>query len=435
MTRWARLAAAAVLSGALMASALGADVPSGRPAMDSVVEPFAPQAAPRDLPSNEQVQPLIADEPGVVQARYALEAARQRAAALTAGPYEWTVRAWTQRRRYRNGGPDATESSAGIDRTLRIGGKAALDRQLGEASVRLAEARLGEARHEAARALLEAWLDWLAADRTQRLWADQLGLAEANFKAVEGLRRAGDASMLEQNAARADLAEVQRQLSAAAGNKARAAARLQARFPQLVLQPTALGDPMPLAPGAALWRERILAESDPLRIAEEGLRRAELTAARARADRLPDPTVGVYVGSEAAGGAERIVGLTLAIPLGGTYRSAQMREALQQVEVARAAVEVQRRQLEAEIGENLAVVETSLKTWQSAEQAVAATRENARLAQRAYALGEADVQSVLLARRQSVDAALGAAQARTDALRARYRLLVDAHLIWGLHDE
>ena len=34
-----------------------------------------------------------------------------------------------------------------------------------------------------------------------------------------------------------------------------------------------------------------------------------------------------------------------------------------------------------------------------------------------------------------VDAALGATQARVDALKARYRLLVDAHLIWGLQDD
>lgn len=57
---------------------------------------------------------------------------------------------------------------------------------------------------------------------------------------------------------------------------------------------------------------------------------------------------------------------------------------------------------------------------------------NARLTQRAYAAGEADLQTLLLARRQGIDAALGAEQARTDALRSRYRLLIDAHLIWGL---
>ena len=65
----------------------------------------------------------------------------------------------------------------------------------------------------------------------------------------------------------------------------------------------------------------------------------------------------------------------------------------------------------------------------------AATRENAPLTQRAYALGEADLQALWLARRQSVEALLGAAQARADARRVRYRPLVDGHLIWDLADD
>ena len=36
-------------------------------------------------------------------------------------------------------------------RTIRVGDKAGLDRELGETGLRLAGARLGEARHEAAR--------------------------------------------------------------------------------------------------------------------------------------------------------------------------------------------------------------------------------------------------------------------------------------------
>ena len=331
-----RLARAVVLAGALLAALLAAAGAADGSAAPAGGASFAPRPAPRDLPADERAQALIADEPGVVQARHALEAARQRARMLAAGPYEWTVRSGVQRRRYRSGAADAGEWSAGLERTLRSGDKAELDRQLGEALLGLSQARLGEARHEAARSLLELWLDGLAAERAQQLWSDQFALAEANLQAVERLRRAGDASMLERNAAGADLAEVQRQLSMASGDAARARARLRARFPALAPPPVALDDPLPLVPDAALWREHILGESDPLRVAQEGLRRAELLAARARADRVADPTVGVHATSEGAGGGERVVGVTLSIPLGGTYRSAQLAEALQQVEMARA---------------------------------------------------------------------------------------------------
>ncbi|MGU4704116.1 TolC family protein, partial [Burkholderia cepacia] len=91
------------------------------------------------------------------------------------------------------------------------------------------------------------------------------------------------------------------------------------------------------------WRQRVLAESDTLRITQESLKRAELTANRARADRIPDPTVGIYTASEARR-SERIVGISVSIPLGGTYRSETMREALKQVDVARAELERQQKE-------------------------------------------------------------------------------------------
>ena len=50
-------------------------------------------------------------------------------------------------------------------------------------------------------------------------------------------------------------------------------------------------------------------------------------------------------------------------------------------------------------------------------------------------LGEGDLQSLLLLRRQSVDAVGASLSSRIEALKARNRLLVDAHLIWGLADE
>lgn len=430
MKRWIYVASA-TLAGALLAPAHRAEAASAAPSAA-----FAPQAAPADLPPNDSAKALIDGDPRVGQARHALEAARHRADMLAAGPHEWTARASTQRRRYRSGAQDVNEWSIGLERAVRIGGKAALDRQLSETQLRLAEARLGEARHEAARELLDLWLNWLAADRTRQLWSEQLGFAQTSLNAAGTRRRAGDASLLEQNAARADLAEVQRQLSGAANEEAKARAKLRTRFAQLPAsaQVAALGEPAALTPDDALWRERILAESDDLRVAKEELQRAELTAARASADRLADPTVGVHATSE-AGGAERIVGLTLSIPLGGTYRNAQSREALAQVDVARAAVERALRELESEIAESLTDARGSLERWKFAEQARTATQENAQLTQRAYTLGEADLQGVLLARRQLVDAALGATQARVDALKARYRLLVDAHLIWGLQDD
>lgn len=423
---------AAWVAGVLLAPAvLGAS-----PRAAAAQELLAPRASPAELPANDQAHALIDSAPGVLEARRNLEAARHRAAMQTAGPNEWTARASAQRRSYQGPNGDVREWSVGLERALRFGGKAEIDRELATAQLRLAEARLRDARHDAARGLLDLWLDWLTANRAQRLWGEQLGFARTSLAAAGTRRRAGDASLMEQNAARADLAEVQRQLSGAANEEAKARARLRSRFPSLQLDAPVLApfEAVPWGPEDAQWRDRILAENDLVRIARQELQQAELTAARARANRVADPTVGMHATSE-AGGRERIVGFTVSIPIGGAYRAATEREALAQVEVARAAVERILWELESDISESLTDARGSLERWQFAEQARAATQDNARLTQRAYALGEADLQAVLLARRQLVDAELGASEALSALSKARYRLLVDARLIWGLHDE
>jgi outer membrane protein TolC len=387
--------------------------------------------APADLPSDQVAMDLLDKEPSVLQARAALDAARQRADVLTAGPHEWTANGTMQRRRDRTTGSNFNEWNVGLAKGIRIGGKAQIDRDLGEAHVRLAEARYGEARHEAARALLNTWMDWAAAERSRQLWREQVAFAQGNLNVATKRREAGDASALEQNAARVDFAEVQRQLSAATNEESKARALLRTRFTGLSLTLPALAEPDGLQGEPLQWRERIVQESDVLRAAREELRVAELQAARAKADRVADPTLGVFTSSERSG-SERLVGLSISIPIGGQARVAQARESAYLVDAATAAVDVSQREVDAEIARNMTDVEGSLERWQLARQAMAASQDNARLTQRAYTLGEADLQTLLLARRQSVDAALAAEQAHIDVLKARYRLYIDAHLIWGL---
>jgi len=393
----------------------------------------ADRPTPSDLPPTELARQWIDQEPAVVEARRALDAATHGAAALRASPHEWTTRVSAQQRRY-DTGRNSTEWMAALERTIRIGGKAELDGQLGDAELVIGQARVGEARHEAARALADLWLAWLAASRQRELWMEQLSFAEASFKAVETRRRSGDAAVLDVNVARGDLLEVQRQVSAATSAEAKAKAKLSVRFPAAAYDAKPLAEPGELDLPLPQWRERILAESDAIRIAEGLLKKAELTAARMRADRVADPTVGVYTASEAMR-SERIIGLSLSIPLGGGYRNARMQQALQEVEAARARVEHQRREEEAEIVEAYLEATGGLERWRLASQGLAASRDTARLTQRAYTLGEADLQTLLLARRQALEVSTAAEQARLEALRWQHRLLIDAHFIWGLADE
>ena len=390
-------------------------------------------ATPRDLPPTVQAVAWIDKDPAVVEARRALAAAGHGAVVLAAGPHEWTANASTQQRRI-GGVGNTTEWTVGVQRGIRIGGKAGLDRQLGEVDIEIARARVGEARHEAARALSDLWLNWLAAHSAQALLKEQLSFAEANLAAVDKRKRAGDASALDLNIAQSDLAEVRRQASQADSTLAKAQAKLKLRFPEAPLAPAALSDPAePMWPEAR-WRERIVAEADPLKIAEGQVRKADLTASRTRADKVADPTVGVFTSSEAFRN-ERVVGVSISMPFGGAVRDRRLQQSLQEAEVARAALDRARQGIEIEIAETFADAVGGLERWRIAESGAAAARESARLTQRAYTLGEGDLQSLLLVRRQSLDALRAAGEARADALRWNYRLLIDAHLIWDLAND
>jgi outer membrane protein TolC len=102
------------------------------------------------------------------------------------------------------------------------------------------------------------------------------------------------------------------------------------------------------------------------------------------------------------------------------------------MEVSLQEVELKKRQLESKIVSAIVIARGAYVSLQIANEGAAAMQENSRLMQRAYALGEAELQAMLLARRQASAAMTNALQAQVTALAAYYRLLVDAHLIWGL---
>ena len=181
-------------------------------------------------------------------------------------------------------------------------------------------------------------------------------------------------------------------------------------------------------------RARIVEQSDELKISEALLAKGQAHAARSRADRIPDPTVGIFSASE-VGGRERLTGVMLTIPIPGAIRKGRADKSLHTAEVSRQELELKKRELDATISTTLASASGFYESWQIAESSAAAMRDNGQLMQRAYTLGEADLQSLLTARRQAATAAQGALTAKVAAARAYYSLLVDAHLVWDMEHE
>lgn len=389
---------------------------------------------PAWLPSTEQASAWIEHDASVSVARHGTAAATHSAQALAMGSHEWALRLQAQRRQLQDGGVPSREWQAHVERPVRVNGKSALDRQLGDVELDLARAQLGEARHESARALADLWLAVLAGRQREALAAQQVVLAEANLVAVQKRRRAGDAAQLDEQQAQADVGESQRELIMARTSQAKAQAALQTRFGAQASADQQLADVAEPSWAETAWLNRVLEEADAIKTRQAEWQRVRLTAARARADRVPDPVVGVFTASEARG-RERLVGLSVTLPLGGAYRDQRSLQLAREADMAESAVEQMRRDVEQQARETWADATGSGERWRLSRQTAALAADSARLMQRAYALGEADLQALLSARRQSGQSSLAALEAHIEAARWAARLLIDAHQIWDLeHD-
>ena len=378
------------------------------------------------------VQPLLDQDPEVMAARAGLGQARQDANALEASPYEWTARASAQRRTSEPGAR-SNEWNVGLERTLRLPAKGSADRRIAAAMRDEGVARYRGAWRAASRELVDQWLDWLAAREGQTLALAHLKAAQDNLAAVEKRIKAGDASRLDANLARAEMAEQQR-----VGNEARTAsavawARLHARFPALPEQVAPVPSALPLALQAASLRERIAERNSALQGAQAQLRKAQAQSERARAERVPDPTVGVYTASEARH-QERITGVMLSMPIPGAQRRARAGSVGYGAEMTRHELDLKQRELDASIAVMFATTEGAYAGWKIAESGAAAMRQNAALAQRAYVLGEADLNTVLTAGRLATSAEQSEMAAKVAATRAYYALLLEADLLWPTID-
>jgi outer membrane protein TolC len=389
----------------------------------------APLEAP-DLPPTAMVEKILQSQPSVLAARAELGADEANRVRLRVGGYESTVRVNGQRRRADDPSSRYGEWDVGVERTIRLPDKAQIDAQLGDRLVERGRSAYGDAMHEAARGLLHGWFVWLRENAQLRQWQAQVEVLREQLGVVEKRVRAGDAAKLEASQATAALDQADAQLALARARERMAATELAHRYVGIEL-PTAqvtVGPP-PLEQSLEFWRERSLQESHELMLARHESARAQLTARRADADLRPDPTVGVRYASERSGG-ERVVGLSLAIPLPGQGRSALADAAGSMSQAASQREAAILRKLEAEIAGQHAQAVATRESWQRFQRVADRVEQNAGLLSRAYALGETPLGELLTARRQAIEARLAATIAQFDAAEARYRMMLDAHLIW-----
>ena len=389
-----------------------------------------------ELPPLELVQKAVTQAPVVQAARSLLRAGEAERLRFEAGPHEWAVRAGTQQRRVRFAPEERfTEWDVGLERPLRLPAKTVIDYELGASSVRQSEVAYGDALHETSRGLLAAWFDWLRARETAAQWAAQQALLRRQAQSVSRRVELGDAPRLETLLAEGAAQQAEAQRTLAQARVEQAVADLRLRFPALAL-PESLTLPAPrrLEGELAYWRGEILQHSHELLVARGESARARLGASRADAERTPDPTVAMRMASE-RGGDQRIIGLSLMLPLPGQARRAQADIAASQSAAAAYREVGVLTKIEREASATYVAAQANFETWQRAAAAAQQLDQAAELTARAYELGEGSLADTLLARRQTNEAQLAARLAQLDELEARDRLLLDAHQLWVFERE
>lgn len=383
-----------------------------------------------DLPPRAVVASVLAAHPDVLAAKSGVRYEESNRDRLDAGEHEFSVSVGAARRRT-DAARHLNEWDVAVERPIRLPGKARLDGELGSLGVAQAQSSLNDAIHETARGLLRAWFGWLRARAQLDEWRNQVSLLQRQGEAVARRVRAGDAPRIEQTLAEAAVAQAEAAAVQAALRVSVATAELTQHYPGIVLpENPARSAPAPVGQALEYWRERILDHNHELAAVRAEVKRRQTLIARSQAEEMPDPKVGVRHASE-AGGSERVTGLYVSIPLPGRARTAATEGARAQMDMAVQKEAALLRRLNAEAAAAHAGATAAYEGWRKARDAAQAMERNAELIARAYALGEAGLSDTLNARRLAVEGRLAAATALLDAAEARYRLMLDAHLLWG----
>jgi cobalt-zinc-cadmium efflux system outer membrane protein len=391
-----------------------------------------PLAKDTSLPPQELVLQAIEATPEVRAAEAQLARAKAEQRMRRAGSHETQLTVLPQQRRV-EGGARYPEWEVGLSRGIRWPNKARLDREIGAQGYEVARLMLEDAHHAGARRLLVLWTNWQRASVAVELQQAQVALWRRDLAVVSRRVQLGDAARRDQVTIEAALAQARAKALEAQAQQMSAHLALSSAFPTLPL-PTSvhLPAPPPYLPKND-WVALVLKRSHEVGAAEAVVRQKESEARRARAERLPDPVVGIRVLNE-RGGRERVLGLTLSIPLGVRYRGAEAAAASADAMGAEATLSMVRRDVTQGVKLAVAIARSMGEIWQRQKEARSAAEVSAAKAGRAYELGESSLTDVLAARRVMQETTLAERQANIDAIEAVARVQVDAHELWHRHE-
>ncbi len=362
---------------------------SGFAASIAAADSTSPEPEPADVAAALDAAPELAT------ARAQLADAQSMAHIETTSARPWLARGATQNRRV-TGEPgfgaqsNYQEWDVSLEHDVRLPGKRRLDRSVADAQISHAHAMVDDTQRAVTLAVLEEWYRCVSAAARVKRAVDAQRTAQSLSESVEKRHRAGEASQLETLLAAADLAAMEAELAAANETLRGSQELLVLRGLPPSCASAALGDAPPRS-----VRTAIDPAKDPtVKLAAAAADLAALKAERARAERLPDPAVGIRYAQE-RGGLERIAGIYFSIPLPSSRVAAEADHATALARIA----ESQRRQAEWQVATRvhalLARLRAARAQWQPLDAAAKLQSEAAVRGWRAYQLGEVDLAAAL----------------------------------------
>jgi len=396
----------------------------------------------QDLPPHEQIDAALDNHVSVLNAETGVKIEQVNQRKWESGNYEFNLRGGVARRELTN--PNAPqiedkqrlkEWDVALERPLRLINKVIIDYDLGEEVVNRASLALSDARHEAGRTLLHLWFNWQREEIQVNQWQQQVENLSQQALTTEKRLKAGDAPRMELSQANAAVAQANVSLQQARMRAELAGNELKRQFPLIVL-PLQLepSEPQPITEDYDHWKQIILNDNHELEMVHSERRIQQMLAKRSRADRMPDPTVGLRFSNE-MGGNEKVAGVYVSVPISFGLRSANAENAEYQAQIAGDRENAVQRRLESDIYAAHTQALRSYEIWIQARDAAVSIRQNTNLVARAYSLGESSLSETLIARRLALEATLSENLLRLDSNEARYRLLLDAHQLWASDSE
>ncbi len=386
------------------------------------------------LPPQASAKAAILESPAIQLAKSKKDSLNSKAQAIRLGSHELSLRTSLQQRRIPLSSERYTEPSVSLERPIRAWGKASVDADLSKQTETLAGIEYADAIHEASRDLIKLWFTHLRAWTEQALTKSSLNLAQSLYRQATVRLTQGDISQVDATLAHAELQRAQAAHEVSQAQYASSQAMWLRRYPAIELPKQSPIAALPeLKDSLEAMRTLYLAHSHELNWVRADARRLQLVAIRTEKDQRPDPTLSLYATSE-RGGAERLIGASILIPLAGQARMASASSALADAQAADSKVQQMEQQFSADM-------ESLYRQFTFKRQAALYLRSAAQEQQfvieksrKAYALGEYSMSDILTITRNANEHQRSAELMTLEVVELFTRLGLDLHQLWDFDE-